>query len=75
MSARAAVISRWKPTWWAGRFARLVYDVDQQRAPLTDLAEDERLTFLENVLRINLADKTREEIMADFEAGPVTVTI
>jgi len=58
-----------------GQVRQLVYDVDQQRKPLTDLAEDERLRFLENVLRINLADKTREEIMADFEAGPVTVTI
>lgn len=58
-----------------GQCRQLVYDVDNMREPLTELSETDRLAFLDNVLRIHLADKTRAEIMANFEAGPVSVTI
>jgi hypothetical protein len=54
---------------------RAVYTTDEVRAPLGDLTLDERETLALLILKLNLAGKTRGEIVSKFQAGPVTVVV
>lgn len=52
-----------------------VYDTDQVRAPLSELTEQERETFALLAIKVHFAGKTRQQIVTEFNQGPVTVTI
>jgi hypothetical protein len=58
-----------------GAAQRVVFHTDEMREPLSSLtqAERENLAFL--ILKVHLAGKTRAQIVTEFQAGPVTVTI
>lgn len=58
-----------------GATKRLVYTTDEIREPLANLTADERDFAALVILKIHLAGKTRQEIIDEFAAGPVTVTI
>ena len=54
---------------------RLVYTTDEVRAPLSELTNEEREALALLVLKVHMAGKTRQQIVTEFNAGPVTVTI
>jgi len=54
---------------------RVVYTTDDVRAPLSELTADERENLALLVLKVHFAGKSRAQIVAEFQAGPVTVTI
>jgi hypothetical protein len=54
---------------------RIVYTTDEIREPLSNLTQDQRETLALLVLKIHLAGKTRAQIVSEFGAGPITVTI
>lgn len=58
-----------------GANKRAVYTTDEIRAPLSALTEDERETLALLILKVHFAGKTRAQIVSEFQAGPVTVTI
>lgn len=51
------------------------YEVDELRAPLSDLDEAEREALALAILKLHFAGKTRAQMRAEFQAGPVTVTL
>lgn len=57
-----------------GAPTREVFPIDDLRAPLAQVSNDDREAFVQMVLRAHLADKTRAQIVTEF-ASPVTVTI
>lgn len=59
-----------------GASRRVVYETDAWlRVPLSALSEDQQELALAFLLRLHMMGKTRAEIVAEFQAGPVTVTI
>jgi hypothetical protein len=58
-----------------GATRRFVYTTDEVRAPLSELTAEERETFALLVLKVHVAGKTRNQIVAEFQSGPVVVTI
>jgi len=58
-----------------GAAQRIVYDTDDIRAPLGNLTQDQQDTLKLLILKVHLAGKTRAQIVSEFQAGPVTVTI
>lgn len=59
----------------AGAAKRVVYTTDEIRAPLGDMTTDEREAAALLILKLHMAGKTRQNIIDEFQAGPVTVTI
>ena len=58
-----------------GAARRVVYTTDEIRSPLSQLTGEEREQFALLVLKVHGAGKTRAQIVTEFQAGPVTVTI
>jgi hypothetical protein len=58
-----------------GAANRVVYPTDEVRAALSTLTTEERQALALLILKVHLAGKTRAEIVTEFQAGPVTVTI
>lgn len=58
-----------------GATKRVVYTTDEVRAPLSGLTAEERETLALLILKVHLAGKTRAQIVTEFQAGPVVVTI
>lgn len=58
-----------------GDAQQVVYPTDEIRAPLSALTDDERSTLALLILKVHLAGKTRAQIVTEFQAGPVAVTI
>lgn len=58
-----------------GAANRVVYTTDEIRAALSTLTADEREQFALLILKVHMAGKTRAQIVTEFQAGPVTVTI
>jgi hypothetical protein len=58
-----------------GASKRFVYQTDDVRAPLSELTADERETLALLVIKAHLAGKTRAQIVTEFQAGPVVITI
>lgn len=59
----------------AGAAQAVTYDTDAVRQPLSALTQDEQDMFKLLALKVHMAGKTRAQIVAEFQAGPVTVTI
>jgi hypothetical protein len=58
-----------------GATRRVAYATDDIREPLTALSDDERAQLALLILKVHLAGKTRPQIVSEFNAGPITVTI
>lgn len=58
-----------------GPARRVVYATDEIREPLSNLTEDQRETLALYILKVHMAGRTRAQIISEFNAGPVTVTI
>lgn len=58
-----------------GAAQRLVYTTDEIREPLGSLTQDQRETLALLILKVHMAGKTRQQIVTEFNQGPVTVTI
>lgn len=58
-----------------GAVRHFVYTTDEIRAPLSSLTPDEREQAALLILKIHMAGKTRAQIVSEFQAGPVVVTI
>ncbi len=58
-----------------GAVREVVYATDEVRVPLSELTQDERETLALLILKVHLAGKTRNQIVQEFQAGPVVVTI
>lgn len=59
----------------AGAAKRIVYDTDDVRLPLSNLTEEQQDMLKLLILKVHMAGKTRQQIITEFNAGPVTVTI
>lgn len=58
-----------------GAARRVVYDTDQIREPLANLTEDQREAAALLILKLHMLGKTRQQMVTEFNQGPVTVTI
>ena len=58
-----------------GAAHRVVYTTDEVRAPLSELTQDEREQLALLVMKVHQAGKNRQQIVNEFNQGPVTVTI
>ncbi len=58
-----------------GAAQRIVYDTDDIRAPLGNLTQDQQDMLKLLILKVHMAGKTRQQIITEFNQGPVTVTI
>lgn len=58
-----------------GNTRRVVYTTDEIRAALSELTNEERETLALLILKVHMAGKTRAQIVSEFQAGPVTVTV
>jgi hypothetical protein len=58
-----------------GPAQRIVYTTDEIREPLSNLTADQQNTLKLLILKVHMAGKTRAQIVSEFQAGPVTVTI
>jgi hypothetical protein len=52
-----------------------VYNTEEIRAALSELTPDDRKNAALLILKLHMAGKTRAQIAAEFQAGPVTVTL
>lgn len=59
----------------AGQAEEIVYDTDDIRRPLSELTDDQRDLLKLLILKVHMAGKNRQQIINEFQAGPVTVTI
>lgn len=58
-----------------GAAQRVTYATDVVRAPLSELTQDEREALSLLVAKLHFMGKTRAQMVTEFQAGPVTVTI
>lgn len=58
-----------------GAAQRIVYTTDEIREPLGNLTPDQQDTLKLLLLKVHMSGKTRQQIVTEFNAGPVTVTI
>lgn len=58
-----------------GTSREVMFITDEVRAPLSELSVDDVDKIITLILRAHLAGKTRAQIVSEFQAGPVTVTI
>jgi hypothetical protein len=58
-----------------GAAQRSVYTTDEIRAALSALTQEEREQAALLILKLHMAGKTRQQIVTEFNGGPVTVTI
>lgn len=58
-----------------GAAQRIVYDTDDVRSPLSNLTQDQQDMLKLLILKVHMAGKTRQQIVTEFNQGPVTVTI
>jgi len=54
---------------------RFVYTTDEMRETVADLDLDEQALVARVILRLHMAGQTRQQMLAEFQAGPVTVTV
>lgn len=59
----------------SGTAQRIVYDTDEVRRPLSELTPEQQDTLKLLILKVHMAGKNRQQIVAEFNQGPVTVTI
>lgn len=58
-----------------GAAQRVVFETDDLREPLGNLTQEQRERAQMLILKIHMAGKTRQQIVTELNAGPVTVTI
>ncbi len=58
-----------------GAAQNVVYTTDEIALPLSALTQDEREKLALLILKVHMAGKTRAQMVTEFQAGPVTVTI
>lgn len=58
-----------------GASNRVTYTTDEIDAPLSALTQDQRETLALLILKVHMAGKTRAQIVTEFQAGPVVVTV
>ncbi len=58
-----------------GAANRTVYTNDEVNLPLSSLTQDQRDLLALLILKVHMAGKTRAQMVTEFQAGPVTVTI
>ena len=58
-----------------GAAKRTVYTTDEVRASLSELTNEDRETLALLILKVHMAGKTRQQIVTEFNQGPVTVTV
>lgn len=58
-----------------GAAQRIVYTTDEIREPIGNLTQDQQDTLKLLILKAHMNGKTRQQIVTEFNAGPVTVTI
>lgn len=58
-----------------GTARRVVYTTDELRSPLNALTNDEIEKFTLVWLKVHMSGKTRPEMVAEVQAGPVVGTI
>ena len=58
-----------------GASRRVVYTTDEVRAALSELTDDERERAALLIIKLHMAGKTRQQIVTEFNQGPITVTI
>lgn len=58
-----------------GATRHAVYDTDDLRDPLSNLTAEQQILITQYILKIHFAGKTRQQILTETNAGPVTVTI
>ncbi len=58
-----------------GAAQRIVYDIDDVRQPLSALSQQEQDALKLLILKAHMNGKTRAQIVTEFQAGPVTVTL
>jgi hypothetical protein len=54
---------------------RIVFTTDEIREPLSNLTREQRETLVLLILKMHLAGRTRQQIVTEFNQGPITVTI
>lgn len=59
----------------AGPKHRAVYTTDEVRAPLSEILGEEWERFALALMRIHMSGKTRQQMLAEFQAGPVVVVV
>jgi hypothetical protein len=58
-----------------GAAQRIVYVTDEIREPLGNLTAEQQDLLKLLILKVHMNGKTRAQIVTEFQAGPVTVTI
>lgn len=58
-----------------GAAQRIVYDTDDLRDPLSNLSAERQDMLKLLILKVHMNGKTRQQMVTEFNAGPVTVTI
>ena len=58
-----------------GAAQRIVYDTDDIREPLSNLSAERQDLLKLLILKAHMNGKTRQQIITEFNQGPVTVTI
>ena len=58
-----------------GAAQRIVYDTDDIREPLSNLSAERQDLLKLLILKVHMNGKTRQQIITEFNQGPVTVTI
>jgi hypothetical protein len=54
---------------------RIVYTTDEIRAPLSEMPLEDREAAALAIIKLHFSGKTRAQMVTEFNAGPVTVTI
>jgi hypothetical protein len=54
---------------------RIVYETDDIRRPLSELSSDHQDLLKLLILKVHMQGRTRQQIITEFNQGPVTVTI
>ena len=58
-----------------GTAQRAVYTTDEIREPLGNLTQDQQDMLKLLILKVHMSGRTRQQIITEFNQGPVTVTI
>ena len=58
-----------------GTAQRVVYTTDEINLSLASLTQDQRELLALLIIKVHMAGKTRAQMVTEFGAGPVTVTI
>lgn len=58
-----------------GPVERITYTTDELRRAFSEVSTDDRDQAILMILKFHMANKTRAQMVAEFQAGPVVITI